>query len=202
MPLRAHISSISTYRTLRCTWRRRRILVALHLFSSAYVDDSLSISGGWGVSVPSLSPSVCPQNYVALEGHSGEFFPPGLTIPLRGYLCPSATRLPLPLPGDPSWGFPPLWRPRGPPLCIPPQRTFRPGFSAGQQPSPFPDFRPMLVPDSAASSSTAAASDVEPPLAAALPGPVYAPLLSGPSDVGVGVIPTRFFRRPETLSLS
>ena len=71
-----------------CTWRRRRLLVALHMLSTAGVADPLGVSGGWVVSVPSPPLYVRPWHSVDLKGHSGA------TLPLQGGWYPLATRPP------------------------------------------------------------------------------------------------------------
>ena len=91
------------------------------------------------------------------------FHPPGATLPLRGCQCPAATRPPLPLPGGPLRGFPPLQRLRGPPLGFLLLMTRRTGFTAGQRPSPFPPLpAPWRPPAPASAASLEVASAVAP----------------------------------------
>ena len=67
--------------------RRRRPQPACHLLVATAVSSRLRFSGGEGSYVPSLPPSVIPQNSVSLGGHSGDFFPwgnsstPGVSMP-------------------------------------------------------------------------------------------------------------------------
>ena len=60
-------------------------------------------------------PLVFPCSLWSLRG----FRPPGVTLTLHGCRRPVATRLPRPLHGGTSVGFPPLRRSRGPPPCPP-----------------------------------------------------------------------------------
>ena len=95
-----------------------------------------------------------------------------------------ATKLPLPLPGNPPRGFPPLRRPRVPPLCFPLQRTRRTGFLSVQTPPPLSFLpTPWRPPAPAASASSEVASKVAPP------GSSSAPLPSDSPSVAVSILP-------------
>ena len=87
-------------------------------------------------------PYVRRRHSVALRVNLELTPPHGATLPLRGCRCSLATRFPLPLPGNPPQGFPPLRRPQGPPLPLSLLRTHRTGFPASQKTSTFPAFPP------------------------------------------------------------
>ena len=103
-----------------------------------------------------------------------------------GVLMPFDNSTPLPLPGYPSWGFPPLQRPRGPPPCPPTPEDSPDGFS--RRPAALsltPGLSPWRPPAPSSSLAAEVTSLVPLPPAAVPPGSGPAPLPFVPRSISV-----------------